>query len=319
MNATTHQSVAKRLMEEFKQAYPTMEASLPDEEDIKRLSMLVATMYGLLYEHRDLQEKLKVINEMERKRQRLQQQPPEPHCTERNRQGVVEECGNCQQHGTNSKFCWESCPQCIGQREAREEAQKRVRVARATRLAKAELYEVKAAPKQVRKEVAKPPTPPPMPPTPHREIELELNKMGNFKTEKFLSVTFTLKDTDLAPNGANIATLKGVLAENFMALTLLSGLPCEGWLYVHEYTKSGVPHLHGMVRLSTAEHTTGYISATDTIFKGRNNIVLRGKRQKRDQVLVMLKKPEDVYRWVEYLHKEGEVVGNRAEIMEGLE
>ena len=139
----------------------------------------------------------------------------------------------------------------------------------------------------------------------------KFNRNGNFE-DKFLAVTYTLDDGDMTRD--NVRYLVRQLEDNFMKLTQIKSMPCKGYIYVIEYTKALVPHLHGLVRMSGAELTRS-ISAKDNTFTGRNKIITKrpGDKGDREEKLKMLLRPINVEGWIAYMEKNYVIVG-RTEI-----
>jgi hypothetical protein len=156
------------------------------------------------------------------------------------------------------------------------------------------------------------------------------NRIGNF-VDKFLAVTYTVDVADMTSD--NIGYLVRQLEENFMKLTQIKDMPCKGYVYVIEYTKALVPHLHGLVRMS-AERIGKRIAASDTRFTGKNKIITPqqekaikrpGDKGIRDEKLKMLLKPINVEGWISYMKKmyvitgKTEFKGYMERIIEGWE
>lgn len=142
------------------------------------------------------------------------------------------------------------------------------------------------------------------------------NRNGNF-IDKYLAVTYTVADTDMTKD--NRLYVERQLIENFSKLTQIKDMPCKGWMYVIEYTKGLVPHLHGIIRMSTELQKKKTIAATDPKFKGKNKIITNGRQEAREEKLKMLLKPINVEGWIAYMKKEGETKGNIEGIIEGWE
>ena len=108
-----------------------------------------------------------------------------------------------------------------------------------------------------------------------------------------------------------------------MKLTQISDMECKGYIYVIEYTKALVPHLHGLVRM-TAEKV-GRIAAKNKRFTGRNKVITKrpGDDGIREEKLKMLLKPINVEGWIAYMEKnyvivgKTEIQGNMGRIKEG--
>lgn len=151
-----------------------------------------------------------------------------------------------------------------------------------------------------------------------RVKEIEKNNMynrnGNF-IDKFLAVTYTVADTDMTKD--NRVYLEKQLISNFKRLTEIKDMPCKGKIYVIENTKGGVPHLHGLVRMSVELQKKKRIAATDPKFKGKNKIIINGKTEEREEKLKMLLRPINVSGWIGYMKKEGEIKGEMERIKEG--
>lgn len=141
------------------------------------------------------------------------------------------------------------------------------------------------------------------------EDKSALNQRGNFK-DRMLQITYTLADTDMTKD--NRWELEKLLARNFLKLTKIEKLPCKGYLYVIEYTTSTVPHLHGLVRLTTFGQRPG---PNDSRFHGKNRIMIDGKPMERTEEVLALQKPANVYRWIEYFEKDEIFGGNK--VVEG--
>lgn len=137
---------------------------------------------------------------------------------------------------------------------------------------------------------------------------LQLNRSGNF-LDKFLAVTFTLKDTDLTSH--NILFLEQQLILNFNSFTCLKDFPCKGSVYVLEYTKALVPHLHGIVRLSTHLKKDKHITVKNSHFDGKNKITLNGRDEPREDKVKILLKPLNVSGWIAYMQKHYIIPGHR--------
>lgn len=143
-------------------------------------------------------------------------------------------------------------------------------------------------------------------------VTAQFNRIGNF-VDKFLAVTYTAADTDVIEvegktRGKRMENIERQLVDNFMKLTEIRDMPSKGYIYVIEYTKAMVPHLHGLVRMS-GEKIGKSISATDTRFTGKNKIMIKSKGEgrqddgKREEKLKMLLKPINVAGWIEYMKK----------------
>ncbi len=137
---------------------------------------------------------------------------------------------------------------------------------------------------------------------------LQLNRSGNF-IDKFLAVTYTLKDTDLTAR--NILFLEQQLILNFKSFTCLKEFPCKGHVYVIEYTTALVPHLHGIVRLSTELKTNKNITVKNAHFDGKNKITLNGREEPREDKVKILLKPINVSGWIAYMQKHYIIPGHR--------
>lgn len=228
-------------------------------------------------------------------------------------------CGECQTFGI--EFCRNRCHYCEENSKLLEQSKKTAMRAKMTQKLKVEMKEEKKG-----RQVISPERSPSPPSTQRKEriikkVSARVNK-GGYLVDKFLAITLTLEDTDL--RGDNEEILEEILINNFMKYTNIVRLGSIGSIYVIEYTKKGVPHLHGIVRLDTSERVKSNgkresISSSSTIFKNKHKI---GKEE-RGADLRMLKKPIDVIRWVGYMEKEGEIVevdvGDKVRIMEGIE
>ena len=138
----------------------------------------------------------------------------------------------------------------------------------------------------------------------------KFNRNGNF-VDKFLAVTYTLDDGDMTRD--NIRYLVRQLEDNFMKLTQISDMECKGYIYVIEYTKALVPHLHGLVRMSSEK--VGRVAASNNRFTGRNKVITKrvGDDGTREEKLKMLLRPINVEGWIAYMEKNYVIVG-RTEI-----
>lgn len=153
-------------------------------------------------------------------------------------------------------------------------------------------------------------------PTPNvtTAITAETNRNGNYK-DKFLAVTYTLADTDVVLDRSNIKMLERTLIDNFMKLGNINEIECKGWLYAIEMTKSGTPHLHGIMRLDVSKLPEKSISAKNKRFMGKNQVPWKkGSEAKRIERLDMLKKQSDLNNFVNYILKE---MVNRGDIVRG--
>ena len=148
-------------------------------------------------------------------------------------------------------------------------------------------------------------------------IPAKFNRNGNF-VDKFLAITLTLADTDL---NNNMSYLKETLSLNFKKFTSIKDMPCLGNAYCFEYHESGVPHLHGIARLSMDLLKQASISTSDRRFKGRNTILINGKVESRRDDVKMLLKPDNASRWINYLLKgitcHSEVFGELSNVISG--
>jgi hypothetical protein len=148
------------------------------------------------------------------------------------------------------------------------------------------------------------------------------NRNGNF-IDKYLAITYMVADTDITGN--NRLYLEKQLIENFLKLTQIKSMPCKAWIYVVEYTKDLVPNIHGIARLTTEQKKNKAISATNPNFKGKNKIIINGKKEVRKEKLKMLLRPINVEGWISYMQEnyivpgETEFVGEMERILEGWE
>ena len=227
---------------------------------------------------------------------------------------ILEKCTLCEQ-AKNINYCRDECEICKKQANLYNSANDSVVKNFYKQRIKVEL--VKAMTPTGTPEISPAGTPTTlttiMPVVNKREM---FNQRGNF-IDKFLAVTYTLEDTDMTRD--NRLYLEQQLVCNFKRLTEIKSMPCKGSVYVIEYTKRGVPHLHGAVRLSVELLKGKTIAATDARFQGKNKITINGRIEKREDKLKMLLHPINVSGWIEYMKKEGEIKGEMEKIREGWE
>jgi hypothetical protein len=143
-----------------------------------------------------------------------------------------------------------------------------------------------------------------------------MNSKGNF-VDKFLAMTYMLNDQDRHDNGSKL--LENILITNFKKLTIVRDMPCEGWIYVVDHHDHELPQLHGLIRMSVGLLTNKSISASDNRFKGRNVVQDGRKGIPRPEKLKMLLRPANVRRWVKYIENKGELVGNKDNVLWGID
>jgi len=222
-------------------------------------------------------------------------------------QEIGGECTMCERY-KDMDYCRKECGFCQSNKKSYNNANNRVVTSRYVQVIKRKKVEemlaiqpiVTAEPK-VREAVV---------------IRTKFNRNGNF-VDKFLAVTYTLDDGDMTRD--NIRYLVRQLEDNFMKLTQISDMECKGYIYVIEYTKALVPHLHGLVRMST-EKIVKSISASDTRFTGKNKIITKrpGDNGNREEKVKMLLRPINVEGWIAYMEKNYVIVG-RTEIQGNME
>ena len=209
-------------------------------------------------------------------------------------------CPDCEKNRSIT-FCQDLCPLCTRKTNAFNRAEDRVDTNQFVQIIKTERVNELRARASTGPII---PVPGPQPLLP----SLQLNRCGNF-LDKFLAVTYTLKDTDLTKD--NILHLEHQLIRNFLSLTFLKDFPCKGSVYVLEYTKALVPHLHGIIRLSTHLKKNKNITVQNAHFDGRNKITKEGTEEPRDDKVKILLKPINVSGWIAYIEKYYVIKGHR--------
>jgi hypothetical protein len=141
--------------------------------------------------------------------------------------------------------------------------------------------------------------------------EAEMNRQGNYE-DQFVKITYTVATWDMMPDRSNVQRLVDILVENFAKMTVITGLPCKGWMYTIEWTQVGTPHLHGLVRLDKSrmkegkkkgEKSNGSLSASDNRLNGKNRMPIPGPNNKREEKIGMLRRKKDLEGWIEYMEK----------------
>lgn len=192
------------------------------------------------------------------------------------------------------------CLYCEEQSKIIDNARLRVRTAAAVQQQKVIIHNATASVPLPLSVTATSPLSTLLPSVPPSIVPARFNRNGNF-VDKFLAVTLTLSDTDL---NNNLPFLRETLSTNFAKFTSIKNMPCLGWAYAFEWTVSGVPHLHGIVRLSVDLLKNKSISASDNNFQGRHTILINGTVEPRRDKLKMLLRPDNASRWINYIIKE---------------
>lgn len=210
-------------------------------------------------------------------------------------------CSECERH-KDLNYCTTECWYCQNNKKAYNAANNRVTTNQYVQVIKRQ---------KVEEMLAIQPIQPIIEVTEKIVTPTRFNRNGNFE-DKFLAVTYTLDDGDMTRD--NVRYLVRQLEDNFMKLTQIKSMPCKGYIYVIEYTKALVPHLHGLVRMSGGELKRS-ISAKDNTFTGKNKIITKrpGDNGNREEKLKMLLKPINVEGWIAYMEKNYVIVG-RTEI-----
>lgn len=235
-------------------------------------------------------------------------------------------CSECERE-KDYNYCMNKCGYCEKNRKAYNNADIRTITSQYVQIIKQE---------RVEQMLARQPQPQPQPQpivinqtvdnfvvNSNREM---FNRRGNF-VDKFLAVTYTLDVADMTRD--NVGHLVRQLEDNFKKLTQIKDMECKGYIYVIEYTGALVPHLHGLVRMSSEK--VGRVSASDHRFAGKNRIITPlalkrpGDNGIRDEKMKMLLKPINVEGWIAYMKKmnvitgKTEIKGYMGKIIEGWE
>lgn len=220
-------------------------------------------------------------------------------------QEIGEKCTMCERY-KDMDYCRKECGFCQSNKKSYNNANNRVATNRYVQVIKRKKVEEMLAIQPI--VTAEPNV--------REVIRTKFNRNGNF-VDKFLAVTYTLDDGDMTRD--NIRYLVRQLEDNFMKLTQIRDMECKGYIYVIEYTKALVPHLHGLVRMST-EKIVKSISASDTRFTGKNKIITKrpGDNGNREEKVKMLLRPINVEGWIAYMAKNYVIVG-RTEIQGNME
>jgi hypothetical protein len=208
-------------------------------------------------------------------------------------------CSQCAKN-KDLDYCIKTCWHCEKNRRAYSNADSRVTTSQYVQVIKQE---------RVDQMLSKLPLP--VINNPHIGVQASagiFNRIGNF-VDKFLAVTYTLDVADMTRD--ILPYLVRQLEDNFFKLTQIKDMPCKGYLYVIEYTNTFVPHLHGLVRMSS--ENVGSIAASNLRFIGKNKIITRrpGDNGFREEKLKMLLKPINVEGWIAYMIKMYVITGTQ--------
>jgi len=209
-------------------------------------------------------------------------------------------CSMCETHN-NVSYCYDECGYCNEMRKRFERAETAMDVTRYKQVIKSELVEQREKRETYEPSIS----------NPGKEI---FNRANNF-IDRFIAVTYTVADTDM--RRYNRIQLEDQLISNFKLMTQRDNMPCKGWIYVIEYTKALVPHLHGLVRLSTDLLKNKSVTISNGHFAGKNKITVDGTTYLRSEKLELLKQPANVKAWIDYIKKERPVVGDISGILQG--